>query len=143
MEKVNLASSEREYLNEFTKCGTHKVREVNRAYMLLWLDQAMTSEAIASLLPVERTAIWRTKKKYFDGGVEHALPDGPRSGQPRKYKQKEQAEIIALACSSPPEGRKRWTLALLTEKAKAIDGLETINRESIRLILKKTNVNPG
>jgi transposase len=143
MEKVNLTSSEREYLNEFTKCGKHKVREVNRAYMLLWLDQGLTTQTIASLLPIERTAIWRTKKKYSASGIEGALPDAPRSGQPRKYNQKEQAEIIALACSEPPEGRKRWTLALLAEKAKTIEGLETINHESIRLILKKTNVNPG
>lgn len=137
MEPVNLTADEREYLNEFTRRGSHKVREINRAYMLLWLDQGLAMAEIETLLSVERTAIWRTKKKYLEGGLEHALQDGARPGQPIKYKQKEQAEIIALACSDPPEGRQRWTLELLTDQAKTIEGLETINRESIRLILKK------
>ncbi len=91
---------------------------------------------------MERTAIWRTKKKFLEGGLEHALQDGARSGQPIKYKQKEQAEVIALACSDPPEGRQRWTLELLAEEAKTIEGLQTINRESIRLILKKNECKP-
>lgn len=143
MEPVNLTSAEREYLNEFTRSGDYNVREINRAYMLLWLDQGLTMAKIATLLAMDRTAIWRAKKKYLEGGAKHALRDGPRPGQPCKYKQKEQAEIIALACSDPPESRQRWTLELLAEKAKTIEGLQTINRESIRLILKKANVNPG
>lgn len=71
------------------------------------------------------------------------MKDKPRSGQPPKYQEKEQAEIIALACSSPPEGRKRWTIRLLVEESKEIEGLETINYESMRIILKKTGLNLG
>jgi hypothetical protein len=76
MEKVNLTSSERDYLNEFTKFGNHKVREVNRAYMLLWLDQGLTSEAIASLLPIERTAYSGPRKNISTVASKVPCPTG-------------------------------------------------------------------
>jgi putative transposase len=70
------------------------------------------------------------------------LVDKPRSGQPVKYSQKHVAEIIALACARPPEGRKRWSLALLCEELRKKEGFETINKETIRLILKKNKLKP-
>ena len=68
--------------------------------------------------------------------------DKPRSGQPEKYTEKHVAEIIALACTSSPDGSKRWSLALLTEELRKKEGFETINKESIRLILKKSKTKP-
>ena len=94
-------------------------------------------------LEVERTTVWRTRMRYLQEGVEKSLQEKERSGQPSKYGTKEEAEIIALACSGPPEGRARWTLELLTDKASLCKGLESINRETIRLILKKTHVSIG
>lgn len=143
MEHITLTGEQHDYLEEFTRKGSRNVREINRAYMLLWLDKGKKMAEIEDLLAVERTAIWRTKKNYLAEGLPAALKDNPRPGQPVKYKTKQQAEIVALACSDPPEGRQRWTLQLLAEEAKRTPGLETINRESIRLMLKKTNVNLG
>lgn len=94
-------------------------------------------------LEVERTTIWRTRKRYLEEGLEKALQEKERSGQPRKYGAKQRAEVVALACSDPPSGRARWSLELLTEKLSQQKGLGSINRETIRLILKKTNVNRG
>lgn len=65
------------------------------------------------------------------------------SGQPKKYGQNQQAEVIALACSDAPDGRARWTLELLVEALSKKDGFETINRETVRLMLKKTNASLG
>jgi len=71
------------------------------------------------------------------------LQENERSGQPVKYGTRQETEVIATACSKPPEGRARWTLELLTNSLKVKENLTTINRESIRLILKKTNVTLG
>jgi putative transposase len=79
----------------------------------------------------------------MEEGVVGAIQDEPRSGQPIKYDEKIKADIIALACSKAPEGRSRWTLRLLENTLKIEHSLETINRETIRLILKKTNVSLG
>lgn len=143
MKHLQLTPEHVEALKRFTRSGNKNVREINRAYILLWLHKGKKMAEIEDFLEVERTAIWRTKKNYLEKGLDHAIKDNPRSGQPKKYKQKQEAEIIALACSDPPEGRQRWTLELLTKQAKKHKGLETINRESIRLMLKKTNVNLG
>ncbi len=70
------------------------------------------------------------------------MEDKPRSGQPEKYSKKHVVEIIAQACTKPPEGRKRWSLALLCEELRKKEGFKTINKESIRLILKKNKIKP-
>lgn len=67
----------------------------------------------------------------------------PRTGQPIKYTEKHIAEIIAQACTTLPDGRKKWTIALLTEELKKKEGFETINKESIRLVLKKAKLSLG
>src|SRR5665647_2010027 len=77
------------------------------------------------------------------GGLGYALHDEPRSGQPRKYQTDQEAEVVALACSAPPGGRKRWTVRLLTAAAQRRPGLVGVNRETIRQMLKKTTVNPA
>lgn len=82
-------------------------------------------------------------KKYFKEGLDSALSEKPRSGQPRKYEDKQRTEIVAYACTNPPEGRKRWTVRLLAEELCKEKGFETINRETIRLVLKKTKQNLG
>jgi len=143
MEHLQLTPEDVKALKAFTRSGSKNVREVNRAYILLWLHKGKKMAEIEELLDVERTAIWRTKKNYLENGLNQAIKDNPRPGQPKKYNQKHEAEIIALACSDPPEGRQRWTLELLATEAKKSTGIETINRESIRLILKKTNVSLG
>jgi transposase len=69
--------------------------------------------------------------------------DKPRSGQPRKYTERQEAEIMAQACASPPEGRARWSVRLLTEELRKQKGFETINRENVRLVLKKRRLGLG
>ena len=90
-----------------------------------------------------RTALWRTRAAYCQGGLEYALHDLPRPGQPRKYQTDQEAEVVALACSAPPGGRKRWTVRLLTAAARERPQLANVNRETVRQMLKKTLVSPG
>lgn len=141
--EIKLTQKEVKSLREFKKSEYRSEREFNRANILLLVDKGKKDSEIKDFLDVERTTIWRTKQKYLKEGLESALREKERSGQPEKYGKKEKAEVIATACSEPPEGRSRWTLELLSKKLKEKEGLTTINRETIRLILKKTNVSPG
>ena len=141
--EIQLEEGEVKFLNEFVKKGFRKAREVYRANVLILANKGERDKRIAEILSIHRDTVYRIKKRYFEEGLESALKDKPRSGQPRKYKEREKAEIIALACSSPPKGRKRWTIRLLMEEAWNIEGLETINYESVRLILKKAKLSLG
>lgn len=142
-QRVKLNSSEIRYLHNFKSSGKKSQREYDRANILLLLDKGKKDTEIADFLEVERTTIWRTRKRYLEEGLEKSLQEKDRSGQPRKYGAEQEAEIIALACSDPPEGRARWSLELLAENLSGQKGLGSINRESIRLVLKKTNVSLG
>jgi hypothetical protein len=77
------------------------------------------------------------RKRYVEEGIPNAILDKKRPVQPIKYTEKHVAEIIALACSSSPDGSKRWSLSLLVEDLRKKEGFETISKESIRLTLKK------
>lgn len=142
-EVVHLSEKECGYLKEFVKKGEKKARMIARANILLLADEGYDNETLSKLANVHRQSIWRTKKRYLTEGLQSALEEKPRTGQPRKYTNKHEAEIIALACTTPPKGRKRWSMILLTETLKQKKGFKTINRESIRLILKKQKPNPG
>lgn len=141
--ELELKRRDRGILKGILRHGEHHAREMVRANVLLALDRGVKDTAITQVLGVERTTIWRTRMAYLDGGLPSALYDMPRSGRPMKYKMREQSEIVALACSDPPQGREHWTLTLLTQAARQREGLDSLNRESVRLILKKTNVSLG
>ena len=141
--ELALTETDRLALDMFRRKGVHPAREVNRAHVLMALDNGVPEAAICQVLGLGRTALWRTRAACLEGGLEYALHDAPRSGQPRKYQTDQEAEVVALACSAPPEGRKRWTIRLLTAAARQLPGLTGVNRESVRRMLKKTIVNPG
>lgn len=141
--ELRLKESDRVALRIFRSKGVHPAREVNRAHILMALDSGVPEAGICQVLGLGRTALWRTRAAYREGGLEHALQDEPRSGQPRKYQTDQEAEVVALACSTPPEGNKRWTVRLLTAAAQRRPGLVGVNRETIRQMLKKTNASPG
>ncbi len=136
---IKLKQSELMYLESF-KSSNRSLREYNRANILLLLNKAKKINDIEDFLNVDRITIWRTKKKYLELGVQKALEENYRSGQPSKYAAYHPAELAALACGPCPIGRRRWTVRLLASELKKKQGFETINRESVRLALKKMNV---
>ena len=103
----------------------------------------MPASLIMQVLGVGRTAIWRTRVAYLEGGLEYALSDIQRPGQPKRYRAPQEAQVAALACSSPPHGASRWTVALLTQAARRHPQMRQISRESIRRLLKKTASSRG
>lgn len=143
MRKLKLKQKEIVYLKQFTKKGKKKARDITRANILLFLEKGETGDSIAEKLSVNRDTVYNVKRRYLNEGLTFALSDKPRPGQPIKYDTKKKAEIIASACTNPPEGRKRWTVRLLADEMKKQRGFKTINRESIRLTLKKATLSLG
>ena len=141
--ELKLSKREREAVQEFRSKGERMAREFNRAHILWALDRKIPEQQIMEVLGVGRTAIWRTRAAYLEGGLEFALHDVARPGKPQQYRAEAQAEVAALACSSPPPGAKRWSMALLTQAARRHPQMRNISRESIRRLLKKTSSSPG
>ena len=83
-----------------------------------------------AILEAGRTAIWRTRAAYLEGGAEYAVRDVARPGKPCRYGPDVEARISALACSAPPEGATRWTLELLERAAHALDDSRPLRRNS-------------
>ena len=141
--ELNLTKQDRRAVEAFRSKGTHLAREVNRAHILAALEQKVPEAHIVQVLGVGRTAIWRTRAAYLQGGLDYALHDVPRPGKPKRYGTDAEAQVAALACSEPPAGAKRWTVTLLTQAARSHPQMQEISRESIRRFLKKTASNPG
>jgi hypothetical protein len=141
--ELSLSKRERRIVDEFRSKGLHRAREFNRAHILAALDRGVPEQQIMAVLKVGRTALWRTRAAYAQGGVEFALHDEARPGKPKQYTGAAEAQVTALACSAPPVGAQRWTVVLLTEAARRHAPLKTVSRETVRRILKKTSSNPG
>ena len=139
---MELKKKEIKILKVFLSKGLHKSQEIMRANILLLLNKNKTGVFISKNLSVSPNTVSNIKNRYREGGLK-CLYDKPRSGQPRKYTDKHKAEIVATACTNPPEGRKRWSLQLLTEELKKREGMKTINAQTIRLVLKKTKLSHG
>jgi transposase len=141
--ELTLSQKDRQSLKEFCSKGNHMARELNRAHILAALDRKIPESQIMDVLGVGRTVIWRTRAALSEGGLEFALHDVPRPGKPKRYHTDEEAQVAALACSDPPAGAKRWTVALLTEAARTHPNMGEISRETIRRFLKKTASSRG
>ena len=141
--ELHLTDEERELIEAYRVKGLHHAREVNRAHILSALDRCVPEAQIMAVLGVGRTAIWRTRSAYLEGGVEYALQDVARPGKPRRYDTDVEAQVSALACSEPPAGAQRWTLELLEQAAHGQADIGPISRETVRRLLKKTASSRG
>ena len=141
--ELQLTDEDRELIESYRTKGLHQAREVNRAHVLSALDRGVPEARIMEVLGVGRTVIWRTRAAYREGGAEYALRDVARPGKPPRYGADVEARISALACSEPPAGARRWTIALLERAAQAQAGIGPISRETVRRLLKKTASSRG
>jgi transposase len=141
--ELHLTDEDRGLIESYRVKGMHRAREVNRAHILSALDRGVSESQIMVVLGVGRTVIWRTRAAYLEGGAEYAVRDVARPGKPVQYGADVEAQISALACSSPPQGATRWTLGLLEQAAHALADVGPISRETIRRLLKKTASSHG
>lgn len=142
--RVELSQAEREQLNEMLSGGKHAARKLKRAQILLAADSAVGDAVIAASVSVGESTVYRTKRRFVEGNLDLdlALSEETRPGSGRKLTGKEEALLIATACSSPPEGRARWTLELLAgEKVRRTEHAE-LSRETVRRRLKENKLKP-
>jgi transposase len=140
---ISLKEEDRVLIDDIRTKGKHSARQVNRAHVLSCLDRGLSEAHIMMVLGIGRTAIWRTRSAYVEGGVQLAVFDIARPGRPVKYDTNAAAHITALACSQAPAGRTRWTIEQLEKAARTESGLDQISKETVRRILKKATLNLG
>ncbi len=114
---VELSEAERCELTALVGGGKHYARKIKRAQILLAADSGLSDDDIAAAVAVGGSTVYRTKRRFVKGNLEAALNEEPRAGTDRKLTSNEEAPLIATACSSPPEGRARWTLGRADEDA--------------------------
>ena len=140
---LKLSEEDRSVIEEIRSKGLHRAREVNRAHVLSCLDRGIPGAQIVAVLGIGRTAVWRARAAYLQGGVELAVFDVERSGRPCRYDTNAEAQVTSLACSAPPKGRQRWTMVELERAARQEPGMGAMSRETVRRMLKKTISSPG
>jgi transposase len=140
--RVTLSEPERARLEALVARGRTKVREVKRAQILLAAAAAQDEAQIAKAVGTSPATIYRTKRCFVEEGLEAALHDAPRPGGTRKLSGKEEALLIATACSAPPEGRARWTLDLLADRMVALTDHERVSDETVRRRLADNELKP-
>ena len=137
--KVELTQSERASLKEVTSKGRLSARKMKRALALLRADGGMSDPKIAEAISMSADTVARVRKRFAEEGLERALNERPRPGQKRKLDGRQEAHLVAIACSDPPEGHTHWTLRLLADKVVEMEFAQSVSIETIRQILKKTN----
>ena len=140
---VQLTTPERDQLHAMLRRGEAKARRLTRARILLAADLGTSDREIAQALHVGMSTVERTRRKCFEGGVEHALSERPRPGGQPLLDGVQEAALIALACSDPPAGRECWTMQLLADQVIELGVVGSISDETVRRTLKKTRSAPG
>lgn len=135
---VELTGEERARLQTVMRRGKAPVRMVARARVLLKAAGGLSDKEIASAVEVGTATVGRIRQRFVEQGVELALRERPRPGKRRKLTGKQEAHVVAVACSSPPEGHARWTLRLLAGKVVELGFAPSISPETVRQVLKKT-----
>ena len=141
--KVALTAAERCHLQAVSQCGTPSARTVKRALALLKADTGLRDREIAAALFLNPATVARVRKRYVEEGVAAAIHDRPRPGRERKLDGRQEAHLVAVACSAAPAGHAHWTLQLLADKVVALGFAERISLETVRQLLKKTRSSPG
>jgi hypothetical protein len=144
--KVTLSEEERQELKSISSKGSHKSQKVLNSLILLSVDanqpkeSRSTNESISKVLNVSMKKIDRVKKRFVEDGLEVALLGHPKE---REYEKKIdgdlEAHLVAISCSTPPEGFSRWSLRMLADKLVELEYVDSISYETVRRTLKKTN----
>ena len=146
---VTLSPEERTQLAAVVRTGKAAARRRLHAQLLLQADSstegpAWTDEQISAALAVHPTTVANVRQRWVEEGVEAALQRrAPRRQYQRRLDGQQEAQLIAVACSTPPLGQKRWTLRLLVDKLVELEVVDSIARETVRQTLKKTRSSPG
>jgi len=136
---VDLTDEERQELETFVSTGVHRAEDITRAKILLKADEGLTDGGICEHLDCSIGTPYRTRKAYTDRGIAAIHRRKPDRDYEPKLDGRAEAHLVALACSEPPEGRTRWTYALLADRLVTLEEIEfdSISEETVRQRLKK------
>lgn len=140
--RVELSQAERQQLTALLSGGKQAVRKLKRAQILLAADAGASDADIALSVVVGESTIYRTKRRFVEGNLDAALSEEPRPGAERKLSGKQEALLVATACSTPPEGRARWTLELLAGEMAKLTEHDGLSRETVRRRLAENDLKP-
>jgi putative transposase len=140
---IDLTADEQKSLLDLIKKGKSSARKMARAQVLLHATEGATDEEIVESLHLGLSTVHRTRQRFVEEGLIASLNERPRAGRSSSLTGKQEAFIVALACSTPPEGRCRWTMQLLADRLIEIKQVEDISHDTVRRVLKKTSSNLG
>jgi transposase len=143
---VELTQDEYEFLTAYVAHGQKNARQINRARTLLLSHDGKNDQDIAQVLGISRATIYNVRKRYHQQNYDHIveiLHDKPRLGRPIAFDHKVEANVAMIACSEAPKGSARWTLNLIADKLVQLQVVDSISHESVRSLLKKTNLSLG
>lgn len=142
---VILSETERDELKQLIAAGTAPARKLTHARILLKADQGSegpgwVDEMVAEAVEVSQPTVCRVRKQYFEEGLEAAINRRPPNREyHRKLDGHQEARLVALACSEPPEGQARWSLRLLADRMVELEVVDDLSYQTVRRTLKKTN----
>lgn len=136
---VSLTDEQREELLVLIRSGKASARRLRRARTLLLADEGKTDLQIASALHAGRATVARTRQRFAEEGFEAALGERTREGATPKLSPKQEALLVALACSKPPKGKQRWALRMLADRMVELGHVDELSYETVRRRLKKTS----
>ena len=143
--RVTLTRPERQGLQQLISRGKADARKLAHARILLQADEAeggprRTDEQIASALDTATRTVERIRERFVEQGLDAALlPRPSKRVYARKLDGRQEAKLIALACSKPPAGKARWTLRLLADEMVELDVVDSLSHETVRQTLKRTS----
>jgi len=141
--RVRLRAAQRRELLTIVKTGKRSARQILYAHILLKCTDGWTDEQIADALYTSHDTVQRTRWRFLADGLSAALEERPRPGAPVKLNTHQETQVIALACSKPPAGHRRWTVRLLADHAVTLNIVASIAPETVRQVLKKTRSSRG
>jgi transposase len=139
---VRLTAGARRKLQELVESGTRPVRVVRRALILLKSDAGLTDLQIVEHVGCAERTVRNVRKRFCEEGLEGTLYDAARPGRPPEFTPRQKQQVVALACTEPPEGRARWTLELLCEHAAKRGFVESVSKSEVALWLKDHDLKP-
>ena len=135
--RINLTQDEREQLLDIARKGKSSARKVKRSLILCKADEGLTDQQVSQALLVGPSTVSRVRRRFVEEGLESALKERPRPSQRRKLDGRQEAHLVAVACTPAPEGRAHWTMRLLADQVVALEFADSISPETVRQVLKK------
>lgn len=134
---VTLSDEERRRLLDMVKKGKMSARSLARCHILLRADEGALDAAIAEALHVGVSTVERTRQRFVEEGLDKALCERPRPGAKPKLDGKQEAFLVALACTDTPDGQEHWTMQLLSDRLVQLEVVDEISDETVRRVLKR------